>query len=450
MRLAENMSSPKSKRRRSGASACSSACRRCAAMSVEDTVTSTALVGACTGVQMEDGCTACGVSGHSHVTCVLLGAALHRWMLQLGPGQDMTLVVDIILRLLMWGWREARCGEPIMCLSYTPGVDIISAGGQDGSVFFMSAQTGEKIDVTRGKWPLTVGGLGGVNSMAFSSDGATIAAAYLSEIQVFGPYTCRVDAQTQEKTLSGHSHSVSCLAFKPGDPDILVSGSWDKTLKICDLSTPACLSTVNVDSTVKSVAFSPDGDMIAAGCHNGTIHLMDALSITLALILCPTLAGDCKRLVNVNSTVWSVAFSPCGKTMAVGCDDGTVAIVDVATVAVMRSLIVDVTEVLSIVYSPSGDTVAVGCASGKVLIVDAVTIAVMRSVRGHCKESPECICFEEEEEVSDEEPFPRPDCPVTGHSGLVSSVAFSADGRWVMSGSSDKTIRLWDTHAVAQ
>ena len=66
-------------------------------------------------------------------------------MLQLGPGKDMTLVVDIILRLLMWGWREARFGEEITCLSYTPGGDIISAGGSGGSVFFMSAQTGEKI-----------------------------------------------------------------------------------------------------------------------------------------------------------------------------------------------------------------------------------------------------------------------------------------------------------------
>jgi hypothetical protein len=55
-------------------------------------------------------------------------------------------VVDIILRrLLMWGWREARFGEAITCMSYTPWGDIIAAGGGSGSIFFMSAQTGEKI-----------------------------------------------------------------------------------------------------------------------------------------------------------------------------------------------------------------------------------------------------------------------------------------------------------------
>jgi WD40 repeat protein len=39
---------------------------------------------------------------------------------------------------------------------------------------------------------------------------------------------------------------------------------------------------------------------------------------------------------------------------------------------------------------------------------------------------------------------------MTGRSRNVTSVAFSADGQRIMSGSTDKTIRLWDTHAIAQ
>jgi len=388
---------------------------------------------------MQGGCTACGVSGHSHVTCVLLGAALHRWMLQLGPGKDMTLVVDIILRLLMWGWREARCGEPIITLSYTPGVDIISAGGRGGSVFFMSAQTGERGKLRLPYWWRNV------NSMAFSSDGAIIAAARpgatstscvaaanVSEIRVFGPY----NAQTpwQEKTLSGHSHIVSCLAFKPGDPDILVSGSWDKTLKIWDLSTPACLSTVNVDSTVKSVAFSPCGKTIAVGCWRKVV----IVDVATAAVMRSLHA----HAADVNAVAWSA----CGELLASGGADKLVYIYDAQTFEDAQTfgcpLRVDST-VESVAFSPEGDMIAAGCHNGTIHLVETLTFLLMRSLRGHWENNPECICFEEEEEV-------RPDCPVTGHSRGVSSVAFSADGRWVMSGSSDKTIRLWDTHAVAQ
>ena len=69
----------------------------------------------------ESGCIACGGSDHSHGACVLVGATLHHWLLQLDPGKDMTDVVDIILlRLLVWDWREERFGEAIFCLSYTP------------------------------------------------------------------------------------------------------------------------------------------------------------------------------------------------------------------------------------------------------------------------------------------------------------------------------------------
>ena len=138
---------------------------------------------------------------------------------------------------------------------------------------------------------------------------------------------------------------------------MFVSGSWDETVKIWkrdSAGTFNCQSTLTVDSVVNSIAFSPDGDMIAAGC-----------------------------------------------------DDGTVAIVDVATVAVMRSL------------------------------------------RGHSEDNQDCTCKHDAGEDEDEYES-NPDCPVRGHSDSLSSVAFSADGQWVMSGSSDTTIRLWDTHAIAQ
>ena len=108
------------------------------------TATGTARAGA---TEMESRCIACGGSDHSHRTCVLVGVALYHWLhrtLQLDPGKDMADVVDIILRLLMWGWREARFGEGITCLSYTKWGDVIAAGCGRG-IFFMSAQTGEKI-----------------------------------------------------------------------------------------------------------------------------------------------------------------------------------------------------------------------------------------------------------------------------------------------------------------
>ena len=101
-------------------------------------------------------------------------------------------VVDVILRLLLWDWRETRVDGEINCLSYAPNCDIIAAGCKSGQLFFINAQTGEKI-------------------------------------------LCPV---------SGHSQPVSCLAFKPDDSNILVTGSYDETLKMWDLSASSCLSTV--------------------------------------------------------------------------------------------------------------------------------------------------------------------------------------------------------------
>ena len=67
------------------------------------------------------------------------------------------------------------------------------------------------------------------------------------------------------------------MAFDPQKPNILASCS-DDTIKIWDIKSGACQSTLRGDKQVNCVAFSPDGDMLAAGdgfMEAGNVRLYD-------------------------------------------------------------------------------------------------------------------------------------------------------------------------------
>ena len=73
---------------------------------------------------------------------------------------------------------------------------------------------------------------------------------------------------------------MNCVAFKPDNPNIVVSGSDDETIKTWDITSGSCLSTLRGEKQINSVAFSPDGSLIAAGDGDfgdeGTIRLYNA------------------------------------------------------------------------------------------------------------------------------------------------------------------------------
>ena len=72
---------------------------------------------------------------------------------------------------------------------------------------------------------------------------------------------------------------MRCVAFDPKKPNILASCSDDKTIKIWDIESGACQSTLRGDKRVNCVVFSPDGDMLAAGdggfLEAGNVRLYD-------------------------------------------------------------------------------------------------------------------------------------------------------------------------------
>ena len=65
---------------------------------------------------------------------------------------------------------------------------------------------------------------------------------------------------------------------------MLASGSDDKSIKLWDTESGNVKATLSVDSGpfgVQSISYSPAGDMIAAGCSNGKIHLLDTVTVAV-------------------------------------------------------------------------------------------------------------------------------------------------------------------------
>jgi hypothetical protein len=81
------------------------------------------------------------------------------------------------------------------------------------------------------------------------------------------------------RTLSGHTNWVTSVAFSP-DGRLLASGSDDKTIKLWDVATGSEVRTLtgHTDQCQWSVAFSPDGRLLASGSLDKTIKLWDVAS----------------------------------------------------------------------------------------------------------------------------------------------------------------------------
>ena len=158
---------------------------------------------------------------------------------------------------------------------------------------------------------------------------------------------------------------------------------------------------LEISHGVFSVAFNPDGQLLAAGDAKGRIRLVRVADGKLLL----TLTGH-------TDYVWSVAFSPDGGTLASASNDKTIKLWNPLTGECHKVLHADTANIFSVAFSPVGDLLA---SSGDDQTVKLWSLHTGELVR---------VC--------------------SGHSHWVISVAFTLDGQMLVSGSHDGSIKLWD------
>jgi WD40 repeat protein len=302
----------------------------------------------------------------------------------------------------------------------------------------------------------TIGGLDGPGlAVAVKESGDLLAAACeRGSIQLWGKDVSMGirAADGTPNVMQGHDGPVTALAWNGGP--VLASAGVDKKIVLWDVAGDKALQTLTAAAEVRALVMSPDGKLLASSGEDTTVQLWEVATGKAGV-----------KLTGHTDWVLALAFSPDGKSLASGGHDGTAKVWEVAT----GKKVIDVpahaaaqpnqpapenNAVMSLAFSPDGKTLAVGGSDTQIHLLNVIDGKLLRSLPGHTS-AVKALAFHPGGTLlvsGSKDRTVRLWNPTNGqalktlegHTAWVEGVSFFAQGTRLVSVGADQTLRLWD------
>ena len=251
-----------------------------------------------------------------------------------------------------------------------------------------------------------------IQALAYTAPVSLIAIGRYGAVEIIGS-----ESRQQVRKLEGHQGNVNGLVFSSDGSRLFVASGETALAGEITVWNVADGTLVRRWSghhdSLYSIALSPDGKTVATGSYDQKIELWEAET-----------GREIRMLSGHNGAIFGLAFRPDGKILASASGDRTVKLWDVSSGERRDTLSQSLKELYTVQFSRDGKRVVAGGVDNRIRVW-AVS------------------------EKANETTNPLLEARFA-HEGALLKLAYSSDGKLLASGADDKTVKLWDADTVQE